>query len=263
MTIHLLLQTLSDNGSPQCDVTFQRIEEPLDSETEEPHSIVSQDYNTPTTDDDQGAKSRQSKYWTKVNKRMEEYQDPEDDPKQYERIRLHHLTIPGGVDYKAELMVQYVAEIAQRIVLPGSSGSPTLMNWISALLKTSRLRSADIPAALRLLAWRTNMLKAAGIHIARDGEMWRSLAANLLLASKLLDNESLQEQLWSEAVGTLLFEMKEREAAWLDALKRDLSFDAESGVFRVGFQNWKDFREVQGRYLKSLAEDLLLFRSPI
>jgi hypothetical protein len=109
---------LSDNGSPQCDVTFQRIEELLDAGSEEPYSIGPQHHNIPNTKDDAEAKSKQNKDWTKFNEKNEEYQDPEDDPRQYERIRLHHLAVRGGLDYKVELIGQYFAGMVAWIFFP-------------------------------------------------------------------------------------------------------------------------------------------------
>jgi len=81
---------LNEYGSLQCDVTFQRIEELVDLDSQDPQSSVSQATNMPSTGFgiDHGGKSVQEEECNGFTARREEYQDPEDDPKRYKRIRF-------------------------------------------------------------------------------------------------------------------------------------------------------------------------------
>jgi hypothetical protein len=233
---------------------FQRIEELLDSESEEPRSIGPQDHNIPNTEDNAGPKSKQNKDWTEVNQKKEEYQDPEDDPKQYERVRLHHLTVRGGADYRAELMVQYLTEMAQWIVVPSYSTTPAFRIWALGLLRSLKLPCMTIIKVLNLLGRHTTLSSAAGLRIDRGGELWRILVTSFLLANKLLDRESLQNQMWSEITGISLSELNALETAWLNSVDGEPGFDVDSKDFKTRLQHWKGLIEFQKRYLKAIAD---------
>jgi hypothetical protein len=68
--------------------------------------------------------------------------------------------------------------------------------------------------------------------------VWRWLAASFLLANKLLDRESLQNQMWSEITGISLSEPNALETARLDSVDGDLGFDAVSRDFKAFLHRW-------------------------
>jgi hypothetical protein len=115
----------------------------------------------------------------------------------------------GGVcavlDYQIDQMTDYVAEMAQRIVLPTNPVSPAFRKFVSGLLSSTRLPSTTILLGMNYLARRTNMMNAAGQNPALskspDAALWRMLTIGLLLGSKFLDDNTFQNRSWSEVSG--------------------------------------------------------------
>jgi hypothetical protein len=64
----------------------------------------------------------------------------------------------GGVcavlDYEIDQITEYVAEMAQRIVLPGTPVSPAFRKFVSGLLSSTRLPSTTILLGMNYLARR-------------------------------------------------------------------------------------------------------------
>src|SRR5258708_35779426 len=102
----------------------------------------------------------------------------------------------GGVcavlDYEIDQITEYVAEMAQRVVKPGSPVSPPFRKFVSGLLSSTRLPSTTILLGMNYLARRINMLNATGTYKANDGQVWRLLTIALLLGSKFLDDNTFQ-----------------------------------------------------------------------
>ncbi|CZR61971.1 uncharacterized protein PAC_11868 [Phialocephala subalpina] len=84
----------------------------------------------------------------------------------------------GGVcavlDYEIDQITEYVAEMAQRIILPTSQVSPSFRKFVSGLLSSTRLPSTTILLGMNYLARRMNLLNAVTQYKATDGIVWRS-----------------------------------------------------------------------------------------
>ena len=141
-------------------------------------------------------------------------------------------------------MTDYVAEMAQRIVLPGSPVTPAFRKFVSGLLSSTRLPSTTILLGMNYLARRMNMLNAAGPYKATDGQVWRMLTIGLLLGSKFLDDNTFQNRSWSEVSGIAVSELNTLEHEWLDSIAWSLYVNLdESKDFQAWLQNWKEWRE--------------------
>jgi len=167
----------------------------------------------------------------------------------------------GGVcavlDYEIDQITEYVAEMAQRIVLPGTPVSPAFRKFVSGLLSSTRLPSTTILLGMNYLARRTNMLNAAGPHKATDGVVWRMLTIGLLLGSKFLDDNTFQNRSWSEVSGIPVSELNTLEHEWLDAMNYNLYVNLdESSDFKAWMKSWSDWREQKNRERKATLDRL-------
>lgn len=156
--------------------------------------------------------------------------------------------LPGGVcavlDYEVDQMTDYVAEMAQRIVLPTSPVSPAFRKFVQGLLSSTRLPSTTILLGLNYLARRMNMLNATTQYKATDGQVWRMLTIGLLLGSKFLDDNTFQNRSWSEVSGIAVSELNTLEHEWLAAIQWNLYVNLdESEDFKAWIQNWTNWRE--------------------
>ncbi|KAH8778141.1 putative meiotically up-regulated gene 80 protein [Hyaloscypha finlandica] len=152
----------------------------------------------------------------------------------------------GGVcavlDYEIDQITEYVAEMAQRIVLPGSPVSPAFRKFVSGLLSSTRLPSTTILLGMNYLARRMNMLNAAGPYKATDGVVWRMLTIGLLLGSKFLDDNTFQNRSWSE---------------WLDAMGWGLYVNLDkSKDFKAWMDSWEEWREAKNIQRKATLDRL-------
>lgn len=169
--------------------------------------------------------------------------------------------LPGGVcavlDYEVDQMTDYVAEMAQRIVLPGSPVSPAFRKFVSGLLTSTRLPSTTILLGMNYLARRMNMLNAAGPYKATDGQVWRMLTIGLLLGSKFLDDNTFQNRSWSEVSGIAVSELNTLEHEWLGAIGWSLYVNLdESKDFSAWLQSWSDWRETKNLQRKATLDRL-------
>jgi hypothetical protein len=167
----------------------------------------------------------------------------------------------GGVcavlDYEIDQITEYVAEMAQRIVLPGTPVSPAFRKFVSGLLSSTRLPSTTILLGMNYLARRTNMLNAAGPYKATDGVVWRMLTIGLLLGSKFLDDNTFQNRSWSEVSGIAVSELNTLEHEWLDAMGWSLYVNLdESNDFKAWMDSWKEWREAKNVQRKATLDRL-------
>ncbi|KAH8808153.1 putative meiotically up-regulated gene 80 protein [Xylogone sp. PMI_703] len=154
--------------------------------------------------------------------------------------------LPGGVcavlDYEVDQMTDYVAEMAQRLVLPGTPVSPAFRKFVSGLLSSTRLPSTTILLGMNYLARHVNMLKARGALKSSDGQVWRMLTVGLLLGSKFLDDNTFQNRSWSE---------------WLDAISWNLYVNLdESKDFNAWLKSWNDWRDAKNKLRTATLERL-------
>lgn len=169
--------------------------------------------------------------------------------------------LPGGVcavlDYEVDQMTDYVAEMAQRIVKPGSPVSPPFRKFVSGLLSSTRLPSTTILLGMNYLARRINMLNAAGTYKANDGQVWRLLTIGLLLGSKFLDDNTFQNRSWSEVSGISVAELNTLEHEWLNGIGWSLYVNLdESKDFKAWLQSWNDWRETKNIQRNATLERL-------
>ena len=169
--------------------------------------------------------------------------------------------LPGGVcavlDYEVDQMTDYVAEMAQRIVRPGSPVSPPFRKFVSGLLSSTRLPSTTILLGMNYLARRINMLNVAGTYKANEGQVWRLLTIGLLLGSKFLDDNTFQNRSWSEVSGISVAELNLLEHEWLAGIGWSLYVNLdESKDFKAWLQSWNEWRETKNLQRSATLERL-------
>lgn len=154
-------------------------------------------------------------------------------------------------------MTDYVAEMAQRIVLPGTPVSPAFRKFVSGLLTSTRLPSTTILLGMNYLARRMNMLNAAGAYKANDGEVWRMLTIGLLLGSKFLDDNTFQNRSWSEVSGIAVAELNTLETKWLASCDYCLYVNLDdSKDYRAWLQSWEDWKKTKNAQRKATLDRL-------
>jgi len=169
--------------------------------------------------------------------------------------------LPGGVcavlDYEVDQMTDYVAEMAQRVVRPGSPVSPAFRKFVSGLLSSTRLPSTTILLGMNYLARRINMLNTAGTYKTNEGQVWRLLTIGLLLGSKFLDDNTFQNRSWSEVSGISVAELNTLEHEWLSGIGWNLYVNLdESKDFKAWLQSWHDWRETKNLQRNATLERL-------
>lgn len=171
----------------------------------------------------------------------------------------------GGVcavlDYQIDQMTDYVAEMAQRIVLPTNPVSPAFRKFVSGLLSSTRLPSTTVLLGMNYLARRTNMMNAAGQNPALskspDAALWRMLTIGLLLGSKFLDDNTFQNRSWSEVSGIPVAELNTLEHQWLEGMSWNLYVNLdESSDFKAWLVNWEEWRTTKEIQHKATLERL-------
>ncbi|CAL3963636.1 unnamed protein product [Diplocarpon coronariae] len=169
----------------------------------------------------------------------------------------------GGVcavlDYEIDQMTEYVAEMAQRVVLPNSPVSPAFRKFVQGLLTSTRLPSTTILLGMNYLARRMNILKASGgpAKPLYDGSVWRMLTIGLLLGSKFLDDNTFQNRSWSEVSGIAVAELNSLEQDWLMAMEWTLYVNLDlSKDFKAWIQSWNEWREGKNLQRKATLDRL-------
>lgn len=171
----------------------------------------------------------------------------------------------GGVcaslDYEMDQMTEYVAEMAQRVVLPNSPVSPAFRKFVSGLLSSTRLPRTTILLGMNYLARRTNMLTHAGQAPANskagEGVVWRMLTISLLLGSKFLDDNTFQNRSWSEVSGIQVSELNTLEHEWLEAMDYCLYVNLDlSQDYNAWLDNWEVWRKTKNIERKATLDRL-------
>ncbi|KAI1383038.1 uncharacterized protein F4822DRAFT_439077 [Hypoxylon trugodes] len=156
--------------------------------------------------------------------------------------------MPGGVcavlDYETEMMAEYVAEMAVRVVLPKSSVSGAFRKFVNQILTSTRLPSTTILLGMNYLAKRVNMLNQTGQFTPNDGQMWKMLTVALLLGSKFLDDNTFQNRSWSDVSGIAVSELNTMENEWLKHIVWSLYVNLDkSHDYNAWLKNWKEWEE--------------------
>ncbi|KAK4103444.1 hypothetical protein N658DRAFT_514306 [Parathielavia hyrcaniae] len=176
--------------------------------------------------------------------------------------------MPGGVcavlDYDVELMADYVAEMATRIVMPQRQVNPAFRKFVSQILTSTRLPSTTILLGMNYLAKRINMMQAAGQNNHTEGQVWRMLTISLLLGSKFLDDNTFQNKSWSEVSGIPVQELNTLEYEWLGAIQWSLYVNLDASKdYQAWLSNWEEWLETKQRQQHVTRDRLTGLVSPV
>ncbi|KAI2769945.1 hypothetical protein DTO012A8_5081 [Penicillium roqueforti] len=144
----------------------------------------------------------------------------------------------GGVaahlDYEMDRMSDFVAEMAQGIIYPGSSVPPQFRKYVFQILSSTRLPSSTILLGLFYLASRMRLVSAKRAFTKADSsQVYRMLTVALLLGSKFLDDNTFQNKSWAEVSNIPVAELNHMELEWLFAFDwkiHDRIYDKQDGL---------------------------------
>ncbi|SPN96881.1 related to cyclin-like protein CLG1 [Cephalotrichum gorgonifer] len=173
----------------------------------------------------------------------------------------------GGVcavlDYEVEVMAEYVAEMAMRVVSPETPVTSPFRKFVKQILTSTRLPSTTILLGLNYLAKRVNTCKVQGPFKASEGQVWRLLTVSLVLGSKFLDDNTFQNRSWSEVSGIAVAELNSLENEWLAACHWQLYVNLDkSNDYQAWLENWKTWLAARKRQA-AVASQRLATLSPI
>ncbi|KAI6785957.1 Meiotically up-regulated like protein-like protein [Emericellopsis cladophorae] len=167
--------------------------------------------------------------------------------------------MPGGVcavlDYDVEVMAEYVADMAIRVVTPEATVTPGFRKFVSQVLTSTRLPSTTILLGMNYLAKRINSMKTQGAYTATEGQVWRYLTVSLLLGSKFLDDNTFQNRSWSEVSGISVSELNALEFDWVQSMSWRLYVNLDlSKDYQAWLENWKEWQHTKKRQLQASRE---------
>ncbi|KAI1504571.1 cyclin-like protein [Biscogniauxia marginata] len=156
--------------------------------------------------------------------------------------------MPGGVcavlDYETDMMAEYVAEMAMRVVIPNGTVSGAFRKFVTQILTSTRLPSTTILLGMNYLAKRVNMLNQTASFKASEGQVWKMLTVALLLGSKFLDDNTFQNRSWSDVSGIAVSELNTMENEWLRHISWMLYVNLDrSHDYNAWLKSWKDWQE--------------------
>lgn len=160
--------------------------------------------------------------------------------------------MPGGVcavlDYEVDMMAEYVAEMAVRVVNPDAAVTAAFRKFVTQILTSTRLPSTTILLGMNYLAKRINAMKGQGPYKASEGQVWRYLTVSLLLGSKFLDDNTFQNRSWSEVSGIAVSELNSLEFDWVQAMGWRLYVNLDlSKDYQAWLENWRDWQQMKKR----------------
>ncbi|KAH8167278.1 hypothetical protein CIB48_g928 [Xylaria polymorpha] len=157
--------------------------------------------------------------------------------------------MPGGVcavlDYETDMMSEYVADMATRIVIPRSTVTPAFRKFVNQILTSTRLPSTTILLGMNYLAKHINMHQHAGTYDnVSEGELWKMLTVGLLLGSKFLDDNTFQNRSWSDVSAIPVAELNVMEANWLRDMDWMLYVNLDrSHDYDAWLKSWKQYQD--------------------
>jgi len=160
----------------------------------------------------------------------------------------------GGVaahlDYEVDQMADFVSEMAQGIVYPGTSVPPQFRKYVSQILSSTRLPSSTILLGLYYLACRMRMLSAAEVYTTGSAQVYRMLTTALLLGSKFLDDNTFQNRSWAEVSNIPVAELNSMELDWLFGFEwkiHDRIHNKHDGfmTWKVHWETWRSKADVK------------------
>lgn len=170
--------------------------------------------------------------------------------------------MPGGVcavlDYDVDMMAEYVAEMAVRVVTPDESVTSPFRKFVSQILTSTRLPSTTILLGMNYLAKRINTMKGQGPYKTSEGQVWRYLTVSLLLGSKFLDDNTFQNRSWSEVSGIAVSELNALEFDWVDAMGWRLYVNLDlSKDYQAWLENWREWQQIKKRQVAQANRERL------
>lgn len=170
--------------------------------------------------------------------------------------------MPGGVcavlDYEVDVMAEYVAEMATRVVTPEASVTSAFRKFVSQVLTSTRLPSTTILLGMNYLAKRINTLKGQGPYKASEGQVWRYLTVSLLLGSKFLDDNTFQNRSWSEVSGIAVAELNALEFEWVESMGWRLYVNLDlSKDYQAWLENWREWQQMKKRQAAQVSRERL------
>ncbi|KAI0006348.1 hypothetical protein F4779DRAFT_27159 [Xylariaceae sp. FL0662B] len=174
--------------------------------------------------------------------------------------------MPGGVcavlDYETDMMAEYVAEMAVRVVLGNSKVTGAFRKFVNQILTSTRLPSTTILLGMNYLAKRVNMLNQGGSFHPTEGQMWKMLTVSLLLGSKFLDDNTFQNRSWSDVSGIQVAELNTMENEWLRhigwGLYVNLDQSQDYNAWLKSWKEWESDKKIQN--LKKLQQSEMALR---
>ncbi|KAJ2970514.1 hypothetical protein NQ176_g8152 [Zarea fungicola] len=175
--------------------------------------------------------------------------------------------MPGGVcavlDYEVDMMAEYVAEMATRLVTPDATVSSPFRKFVTQILTSTRLPSTTILLGMNYLAKRINGMKGQGPYKASEGQVWRYLTVSLLLGSKFLDDNTFQNRSWSEVSGIAVSELNSLEFDWVQAMQWRLYVNLDlSKDYQAWLDSWRDYQQMKKRQVAQASRDRLTSQIP-
>lgn len=154
--------------------------------------------------------------------------------------------MPGGVcahlDYDVEVMADYIAEMATRLVMPGKAINTAFRKFVAQILSSTRLPRTTILLGMNYLSKR--MAKLGTSSSNGEGYIWRMLTVALLLGSKFLDDNTFQNKSWSDVSGIPVRELNTMEYEWLGSIKWCLYVNLDmSQDYKAWLDNWDQWLE--------------------
>ncbi|KAG5744401.1 hypothetical protein H9Q72_009862 [Fusarium xylarioides] len=170
--------------------------------------------------------------------------------------------MPGGVcavlDYEVDMMSEYVAEMATRVVTPEAAVTSPFRKFVSQILTSTRLPSTTILLGMNYLAKRINTLKGQGPYKSSEGQVWRYLTVSLLLGSKFLDDNTFQNRSWSEVSGIAVSELNSLEFEWVESMGWRLYVNLDmSKDYQAWLENWREWQEIKKRQVAQASRERL------
>ncbi|KAI1813731.1 hypothetical protein GGS20DRAFT_464847 [Poronia punctata] len=156
--------------------------------------------------------------------------------------------MPGGVcavlDYESEMMADYVADMATRVVMPRSTVAPAFRKFVHQMLTSTRLPSTTILLGMNYLAKYINLNKHFGVYdTVSEGELWKMVTVGLMLGSKFMDDNTFQNRSWADVSGISVPELNAMEIKWLTDMEWNLFVNLDrSHDYEAWLKSWEQYR---------------------
>ncbi|KAK4169938.1 hypothetical protein QBC43DRAFT_250751 [Cladorrhinum sp. PSN259] len=156
----------------------------------------------------------------------------------------------GGVcavlDYDVSDMVEYVAEMATRVVTPRNAVEDTFKKYVLQVLSATRLPRTTILLGLNYLAKHINLMASRGVQ--NECQTHYLLTVALLLGSKFLDDNTFQNKSWAEVSRIPVHQLNTMEHEWLRAMNWNLYVNLdESKDYTAWLDNWAEWMDTKKR----------------